>query len=53
MSSSGQPARPGFWKDRSAAQKVIEIDPTIERWALMKAELEYRYQRLMGGTILT
>jgi ATP-dependent DNA helicase RecG len=38
---------------RSAAQKVIEIDPTIERWALMKAELEYRYQRLMGGTILT
>jgi ATP-dependent DNA helicase RecG len=38
---------------REAAQKVIEVDPTIERWALMKAELEYRYQRLMGGTILT
>ncbi len=38
---------------REAAQKVIEIDPTIERWALMKAELEYRYERLMGGTILT
>jgi ATP-dependent DNA helicase RecG len=38
---------------REAAQKVIEVDPTIERWGLMRAELEYRYQRLMGGTILT
>jgi ATP-dependent DNA helicase RecG len=38
---------------REAAQKVIEVDPTIERWALMKAELEYRYQRLMGGMVLT
>jgi ATP-dependent DNA helicase RecG len=37
---------------REAAQKVIEVDPTIERWALMKAELAYRYQRLMGGMIL-
>jgi ATP-dependent DNA helicase RecG len=38
---------------REAAEKVIEKDATLERWALMKAELEYRYQRLMGGTILT
>jgi ATP-dependent DNA helicase RecG len=38
---------------RQAAEKVIEIDPTIERWYLMKEELKYRYERLMGGAILT
>jgi ATP-dependent DNA helicase RecG len=38
---------------RQAAEKVIEIDPTLERWYLMKEELKYRYDRLMGGTILT
>jgi ATP-dependent DNA helicase RecG len=38
---------------REAAQKVIEIDATVEKWPLMKAELAYRYQRLMGGMILT
>ncbi|PPS44753.1 ATP-dependent DNA helicase RecG [Chroococcidiopsis sp. TS-821] len=38
---------------RAAAEKVIEIDATLERWRLMKAELEYRYQKLMGGAILT
>jgi ATP-dependent DNA helicase RecG len=38
---------------REAAEKIIELDATLDRWSLMKAELEYRYQRLMGGTILT
>ena len=38
---------------REAAEKVIELDATLERWALMRSELEYRYQRLMGGAILT
>ncbi len=38
---------------REAAERVIELDATLERWALMRSELEYRYQRLMGGTILT
>lgn len=38
---------------REAAAKVIEKDPTLNRWPLMQAELTYRYQRLMGGAILT
>jgi ATP-dependent DNA helicase RecG len=38
---------------RGAAEKALEKDPTLDRWAAMKAELEYRYQRLMGGAILT
>jgi ATP-dependent DNA helicase RecG len=38
---------------RQAAEKVIEMDVTLERWGLMKAELKYRYERLMGGAILT
>ncbi len=38
---------------RLAAEKVIEKDPLLSRWSLMRAELEYRYQRLMGGAILT
>jgi ATP-dependent DNA helicase RecG len=38
---------------REAAEKVIELDATLERWGLMRSELEYRYQRLMGGSILT
>jgi ATP-dependent DNA helicase RecG len=38
---------------RQAAEKVIEIDASLERWYLMKEELKYRYSRLMGGTILT
>jgi ATP-dependent DNA helicase RecG len=38
---------------RQAAEKVIEMDATLERWVLMKAELKYRYERLMGGAILT
>lgn len=38
---------------RQAAEKIIEMDATLERWYLMKEELKYRYERLMGGAILT
>jgi ATP-dependent DNA helicase RecG len=38
---------------RQAAEKVIEIDVDLERWYLMKQELRSRYERLMGGAILT
>lgn len=38
---------------REAAETVINKDPTLEKWTLMRQELEYRYQRLMGGMILT
>ncbi|MCC5613781.1 ATP-dependent DNA helicase RecG [Nostoc sp. CHAB 5836] len=38
---------------RQAAEKIIETDATLERWYLMKEELKYRYERLMGGAILT
>ncbi len=38
---------------REAAETALEKDPTLERWGAMKAELTYRYQKLMGGAILT
>ncbi|HEY9825624.1 MAG TPA: helicase-related protein, partial [Stenomitos sp.] len=38
---------------RTAAEQTIDQDPDLERWPLIKQELNYRYQRLMGGTILT
>lgn len=38
---------------RQAAEKVMEIDATLDRWFLMKEELKYRHERLMGGAILT
>lgn len=38
---------------REAAEKVLAKDATLERWSLMRMELEYRYRRLMGGAILT
>lgn len=38
---------------RQAAEKVLAKDPSLSRWSLMQQELAYRYQRLMGGTILT
>jgi ATP-dependent DNA helicase RecG len=38
---------------RKAATQVIEEDPTVTAWPLLHAELERRYQKLMGGTILT
>lgn len=37
---------------RGAAERVMQQDPTLERWPLMKQELIYRYQRLLGGAIL-
>ncbi|MEB3291943.1 MAG: ATP-dependent DNA helicase RecG [Synechococcales bacterium] len=38
---------------RDAAQQAIDRDPSLARWPAMKAELEYRYTRLLGGAILT
>lgn len=38
---------------RDAAEKVIQKDGTLERWPLMKTELDNRYQKLLGGAILT
>lgn len=38
---------------RQAAEKVIEMDASLARWPLMEDELKYRYERLMGGAILT
>lgn len=38
---------------RQAAEKIIEIDVSLDQWTLMKDELKYRYEKLMGGTILT
>lgn len=38
---------------REAAEKVMAIDSTLARWPLMAQELKERYQRLMGGAILT
>ncbi|WP_448562717.1 ATP-dependent DNA helicase RecG [Trichothermofontia sp.] len=37
---------------RGAAERVMQQDPALERWPLMKQELIYRYQRLLGGAIL-
>lgn len=38
---------------REAAQTVIERDETLESWPTMRDELERRYQRILGGSILT
>jgi ATP-dependent DNA helicase RecG len=38
---------------RTAAENVLEKDPTVASWPLMAAELERRYLKLMGGMILT
>jgi ATP-dependent DNA helicase RecG len=38
---------------RDAAEKVINKDPTLERWPVLKSELDKRYQKLLGGAILT
>jgi ATP-dependent DNA helicase RecG len=38
---------------RDAAERTTQKDPTLDKWAAMKVELEYRYRRLMEGTILT
>lgn len=38
---------------RNAAEKAIAQDATLDRWPLLKVELENRYQRLLGGAIMT
>lgn len=38
---------------RDAAEKLIEKDASLKTWGLIQAELKRRYQRLMGGTIMT
>lgn len=38
---------------RTAAERVMQLDPTLTRWRLLQQELEFRYRRLMGGAILT
>lgn len=38
---------------RDAAIQAIQKDPELDRWPAMKAELEYRHTRLLGGAILT
>jgi ATP-dependent DNA helicase RecG len=38
---------------RQASENMIRDDPTLATWPLLKAELVYRYQKLMGGGILT
>lgn len=38
---------------RQAAERVMEIDPALQRWLPMKEELRRRYAKLMGGAILT
>ncbi|MGL6284437.1 MAG: ATP-dependent DNA helicase RecG, partial [Microcoleaceae cyanobacterium] len=38
---------------RQASQRVIEIDENLERWPVLQQELERRYSKIMGGSILT
>lgn len=38
---------------REAAQKVLEKDGTLHSWPLMREELNRRYLKMMGGSILT
>jgi ATP-dependent DNA helicase RecG len=38
---------------RDAAEKVILRDPDLRESPKLKAELDYRFQKLMGGSILT
>ena len=38
---------------REAAQKVLEKDRTLHSWPLMREELNRRYIKIMGGSILT
>ncbi len=38
---------------RDAAEKVIDRDPKLSQFPAMKLELDRRYERLLGGSILT
>ena len=40
-------------KARQAAEALLAEDRSLERWPKLKTELQYRYAKLMGGTILT
>ncbi|MGB3511658.1 MAG: ATP-dependent DNA helicase RecG [Microcoleaceae cyanobacterium] len=37
---------------RGAAFEVMEKDESLNSWPLLRRELEWRYQRMMGGSIL-
>ncbi len=38
---------------RTAAERVISKDPTLESFPQLKVEFDYHYQRLQGGSIFT
>lgn len=38
---------------REAAEKLMAADPTLDSYPGLRRELDYRYQKLMGGSILT
>jgi ATP-dependent DNA helicase RecG len=38
---------------REAAERVMATDPDFKQNPSLKAELEYRYTKLMGGAIFT
>ena len=38
---------------RTAAEKLIQQDSSLEQWPLIKKELNRRYTKLMGGAIFT
>jgi ATP-dependent DNA helicase RecG len=38
---------------RQAAESLIQSDPTLQGHPCLRRELTYRYEKLMGGTILT
>ncbi|MBD2100636.1 ATP-dependent DNA helicase RecG [Leptolyngbya sp. FACHB-261] len=38
---------------REAAEKTLQIDPSLSRWPALAIELERRYRKLLGGAILT
>jgi ATP-dependent DNA helicase RecG len=38
---------------RAAATQIMETDATLATVPVLRSELDYRYQRLMGGSIFT
>ena len=38
---------------RNAAEKIIDRDPTVSIFPRIQAELDWRFERLLGGSILT
>jgi ATP-dependent DNA helicase RecG len=37
---------------RQAAERLMQEDPTLDRWSAMQSELAYRYRKLMGGAMM-